>query len=77
MNSQNSEHASNVTRFVGASCGGADDQTQRFLAEQIWEVKNSTDKESALVRSMQPGERIAIKVSYTRKHGVPLDIFRE
>ena len=77
MKSQNSEHASNVTRFVGASCGGADDQTQRFLAEQILEVKNSTDKESALVRSMQPGERIAIKVSYTRKHGVPLDIFRE
>ncbi len=73
MNSQNSDSVSNATWFVGASFGGTDDQTQRFLAEQIWEVKNPTDKESALVRSMQPGERIAIKASYTRKHGVAFE----
>ena len=77
MNSQNSESASNIAGFVGASFGGADDQTQCFLAEQIWEVKNPTDKESALVRSMQPGERIAIKVSYAPKRDMPLDIFSE
>ena len=73
MNSQNSDSVSNATWFVGASFGGTDDQTQRFLAEQIWEVKNPTDKETALVRSMQPGERIAIKASYTRKHGVAFE----
>lgn len=73
MNSQSSNSASNTTWFVGASFVGTGDQTQRFLAEQIWEVKNPTERESALVRSMQPGERIAIKASYTRKHGVPFD----
>ena len=34
MNSQNSDSVSNATWFVGASFGGTDDQTQRFLAEQ-------------------------------------------
>lgn len=73
MNSQKTDSASSATWFVGASFGGNEDQTQRFLAGHIWEVKNPTDKESALVRSMQPGERIAIKAAYTRKHGVPFD----
>jgi 5-methylcytosine-specific restriction protein B len=73
MSSQINDSTSNATWFVGASFGGTNDQTQRFLAEQMWEVKNPTDKESALVRSMQPGERIAIKASYTRKHGMPFD----
>ncbi len=62
-----------VSWFVGASFGGTDDQTQRFLAAGVWEVRNPTDKESALVRSMQPGDRIAIKASYTRKHDVTFD----
>lgn len=73
MNDQKSDGASNATWFVGASFGGADDQTQRFLAEGAWEIKDPTDKESALVRSMQAGERIAIKASYTRKHDLPFD----
>ena len=58
--------------FVGASYGGTDDQTQRFLAEGIWE-NGYDDKYLDMVRSMQPGERIAIKSSYTRKHGLPFD----
>ena len=62
-----------VAWFVGASFGGNKDQTERFLAEGIWEVHSPNAKESALVRSMKPGDRIAIKAVYTRKHGLPFD----
>ncbi len=61
MNPTTDSTGSRTTWFVGASFGhGAEDQVARFLAEGIWEIRNPTDKESALVRSMQPGERIAI-----------------
>jgi 5-methylcytosine-specific restriction protein B len=74
MNDKKNDISSNATWFVGASFGhGADDQVGRFLAESIWEVRNPTDKESAQVRSMQPGERIAIKAAYTRKNALPFD----
>jgi 5-methylcytosine-specific restriction protein B len=72
MSNQNNS-TSNATWFVGASFGGTDDQTQRFLAESIWEVRNPTEKDMALVRSMRQGERIAIKAAYTRKHIVEFD----
>jgi 5-methylcytosine-specific restriction protein B len=65
--------SSNATWFVGASFGGNDDQTARFLEEGVWEVNSPNEKEMALVRSMQPGERIVIKAAYTRKHGLPFD----
>lgn len=58
--------------FVGASYGGTDDQTTRFLSEGIWE-NGYTDKHLELVRSMEPGDRIAIKAAYTRKHDLPFD----
>lgn len=58
--------------FVGASYGGTNDQTSRFLEEGIWE-NGYDDKLLNIVRAMQPGERIAIKASYTRKHGLPFD----
>ena len=54
MNNQNKDSTSNTTWFVGASFGGTNDQTQRFLAEGVWEVRNPTDKEIALVRSTDP-----------------------
>jgi 5-methylcytosine-specific restriction protein B len=58
--------------LVGASYGGTDDQTQRFIAEGIW--KNGyKNKYLDAVRSMRQGDRIAIKASYTRKHGLPFD----
>lgn len=58
--------------FVGASYGGTDDQLPRFLSEGIW--KNGyEDKYVDVVRSMRPGDRIAIKSSYTRKYGLPFD----
>ena len=58
--------------FVGASYGGTDDQTERFIADAIW--KNGyKNKYHDVVRSMRPGDRIAIKASYTRKHNLPFD----
>jgi len=58
--------------FVGASYGGNEDQTPRFLSDGIWE-NGYDDKHLDLVRSMQPGDRIAIKSSFTRKHNLPFD----
>ena len=58
--------------FVGASYGGADDQTPRFLSEGIWE-NGYTNRYLDQVKSMRPGERIAIKATFTRKHGLPFD----
>ena len=64
---------SGTTWFVGASFGHTDDQSARFLEEGIWEISSPSQKEQALVRSMRPGERIAIKAAYVRKHGLPFD----
>ena len=58
--------------FVGASYGEVGDQTPRFLREGIWE-NGYNDKYLDLVRSMQPGDRIAIKSTYTRKNDLPFD----
>ena len=58
--------------FVGASYGANNDQTQRFLSEGIWE-NGYAEKYLDLVKSIQPGDRIAIKSSYTRKHDLPFD----
>ena len=71
-NEQRMDSTSNPVWFVGASFGATDDQTQRFLSEGIWE-NGYEDKYLDLVRSMRPGERIAIKSAYTRKHGLPFD----
>lgn len=72
MNTKTDSTGTHATWFVGASYGGTDDQTPRFLAEGIWE-NGYDDKLLDVVRSMRPGERIAIKSSYTRKHGLPFD----
>jgi len=72
MTTQTIDSASHATWFVGASYGGTDDQMPRFLSEGIWE-NGYDDKLLDVVRSMRPGERIAIKSSYTRKHGLPFD----
>ena len=62
---------SQVAWFVGAAYG-TDDQTKEFISEGIWE-NGYEDKYVDLVKSMCPGERIAIKSSYTRKHDLPFD----
>lgn len=72
MTTQTTDSAPQATWFVGASYGGTDDQMPRFLAEGIWE-NGYDDKLLDMVRAMQPGERIAIKAAYTRKHGLPFD----
>ena len=72
MNDVTDHGGSQTTWFVGAMYGGSDDQTPRFLAEGIWE-NGYDDKLLDTVRSMRPGDRIAIKSSYTRKHGLPFD----
>lgn len=69
--SNESAHAP-ATWFVGATYGGTDDQLPRFLTEKIWE-NGYEDKHLDLVRSMRPGERIAVKAAYTRKYGLPFD----
>jgi len=72
MNTKTDSTGAQANWFVGASYGGTDDQMPRFLSEGIWE-NGYGDKLLDMVRSMRPGERIAIKSSYTRKHGLPFD----
>lgn len=71
MNIHPEENTSEICWFVGATYGN-DDQSPRFLQEGIWE-NGYPDKYLELVKSARPGERIAIKASYTRKHGLPFD----
>lgn len=73
MSSDNGTRAARTVWFVGASFGGTNDQSPRFLKDGIWEINNPDPKQQALVHSMQPGERIAIKAAYVRKHGLPFD----
>lgn len=71
MNDDLNTSAANAAWFVGAFYG-KDDQMPRFLSEGIWE-NGYDDKHLDLVRSMRPGDRIAIKSAYTRKNGLPFE----
>ena len=57
--------------FVGAYSKSGD-HTDRFIQEGIWE-HGFEDKYLDLVKSIEPGDRIAIKSTYTTKHGLPFD----
>lgn len=72
MNTKTDSTSAQASWFVGASYGGTDDQLPRFLSEGIWE-NGYEDKHLDVVRSMRPGDRIAVKSSYTRKHGLPFE----
>jgi len=72
MNSKPEGAGARACWFVGATYGGTDDQTPRFLQEGIWE-NGYQDKYLDAVKSIQIGDRIAIKTNYTRKHGLPFD----
>jgi 5-methylcytosine-specific restriction protein B len=73
MSDPKNDNRSEVTWLVGTAFGdGTDDQLPRFLADGIWE-NGYADKHVDLVRSMRPGERIAVKASYTRKNDLPFD----
>ena len=59
--------------FVGASFeDSSEDQTDRFTHEGIWE-NGYQDQYIEEVKSIRVDDRIAIKSSYTRKHGLPFD----
>ncbi len=58
--------------FVGAVWGGDGDQTERFYREGIWQ-NGSHDKFTEHVARVQPGDRIAIKASFTQKYGLPFE----
>ena len=59
--------------FVGAAFGRTLDQVDRFLSDGIWEIQNPSERHREQVRSMRPGQRIAIKSTYTRKHDLPFE----
>ena len=72
MNTRSEGAGARACWFVGASYGSLNDQTPRFLQEKIWE-NGYEDKYLDAVKSIQVGDRIAIKSSYTRKHDLPFD----
>lgn len=66
--------ATSVTRpawFVGATWDGKD-QLDRFISQGIWQ-NGYEDRLLDVVRSMQVGDKIAIKASFTKKHNLPFD----
>ena len=72
MNSKPEGAGARACWLVGATYGGTDDQGPRFLQEGIWE-NGYQDKYLDAVKSIQVGDRIAIKSSYTRKYDLPFD----
>ena len=67
--------------FVGASYKTGGDQTERFVREGIWAMQRpdggeytpAGDRYAQRAKAMRPGDRIAIKSTYTRKKGVRFD----
>lgn len=70
MDNKNDRVTPETYWFVGAFWDN--DQTPRFLKEGIWENGHS-DLYLDIVKSMQPGERIAIKSTNIRNSGVPFE----
>jgi hypothetical protein len=59
--------------YVGASFDkSSEDKTDYFVENGIWQ-NGYEDKYIDLVRKMKPGDRIAIKSSYTRKYNLPFN----
>lgn len=57
--------------FVGARWGDAD-QTNDFISRGVWQ-NGYDDKFTDQVARMQPGDRIALKSSFTQKYDLPFD----
>jgi 5-methylcytosine-specific restriction protein B len=69
------EKSSNINYWmVGAYWAGSDpqDQTQRFLEEGVWE-NGYDDKFLDEVKSINVGDKIAIKAAITQKNNLPFD----
>lgn len=71
MDSKSEGAGAKACWFVDAAWG-KDDQSPRFLQEGVWE-NGYQDKYLDVVKSVQVGDRIAIKSTYTRKHHLPFD----
>ena len=52
--------------------GGVDDQTERFVRDGVWEHGYS-GRYLEEVKSIRSGDRVALKATYKRKHGLPFD----
>ena len=64
--------------FVGAVFAASEndpayDHTEEFLDEGIWRAQ-APHKYAEQIKAMAPGERIAIKATFTRKRDLPFDI---
>ena len=63
--------------FVGAHFKTAGDQTERFVRDGVWKMDKwdapAHDRYVRQVKSMRPGDRIAIKSTYVRKTGINFD----
>ena len=60
--------------FVGAWYSDKGDQFERFLQEGIWENGFGDDHPTvALTKTIQAGDRIAVKSVYVRKNDLPFD----
>ena len=74
MNTIVQESSTRPCWFVGASYNRAQDQTARFLREGIWENDFDDDHPFvAMTKTMQTGDRIAIKSVYVRKNDLPFN----
>ena len=75
---RHTQHAGNGDEPPARSCWfvGAfwdpDDHTDRFVQEGTWQ-NGYEDKYLDLVKAIQPGDRIAIKTTTVKKHGLPFD----
>ena len=58
--------------FVGAAFSGWKDQTDRFVQDGVWE-NGYDDRYLDHVKSIEPGDRIAIKSTFRKRHGLPFD----
>ena len=72
MNSTYEGAGARACWFVGAAYPGRGDQTQRFVEDGDWQCGDG-GKYDDLVKSIQAGDRIAIKSTYTKKYDLPFD----
>ena len=62
--------------LVGSSRGHSEDMTDHLIKKGIWEFwpsKNKPDRYADTIKSMRPGDRIAIKAAYVRKKNLQFD----
>lgn len=59
--------------FLGAAFGRTEDQLDRFFEHGFWEISEPGERHREQVLSMLPGQRIAIKSTFTKKQGLPFD----